>query len=323
VLLAASLVLVEGGCPLTDLPRLLTDRPFREGLLSRTSDAAVVSFFHDRFDRWGRDAPAMIESTLRRVFLLTFSPTLRYSLGATENLLQFRKFMDQGVSVLFDLGGLDEDTQRLLGCLLTVGFEVAALSRADTAVEKRRRYHLFIDEFAQFASQSEESLARVLSLCRKYGLSLVLAHQTWSQLSSRMNGALQNAVEIAFRLGRSDAEWAAPLFGRFDPLAVKHEVMDPLQVERTHPVFFSLAETFEEWTQTLADLRPREAYVKAGSKTALIRTLNLRSDEVGDKALAAVVEAFGERLLRPRRAPAMETRLRAERVTRFAEVRGG
>lgn len=84
VLLAASLVLVQNGCPLTDLPRLLADRRFREGRLAHTSDPAVVGFFHDRFDRWGRDAPAMIESTLRRVFLLTFSPTLRFSLGSSE-----------------------------------------------------------------------------------------------------------------------------------------------------------------------------------------------------------------------------------------------
>ena len=37
----------------------------------------VVDFFHLRFDRWGREAPLMIESTLRRIFLLTFSPALR------------------------------------------------------------------------------------------------------------------------------------------------------------------------------------------------------------------------------------------------------
>src|SRR5581483_9543568 len=114
--------------------------------------------------------------------------------GQTENALDFRALMDSGTSVIFNLGGLDEDTQRLLGCLLTVGFEVAALSRSDTPEESRRQYHLIIDEFSQFSAQSEESLARVLSLARNYGLYLTLAHQTWSQLSSRLHGALQNAI---------------------------------------------------------------------------------------------------------------------------------
>lgn len=277
ILLAGTLVLVQNELPLTALPKLLTDKAYRRALLENVSDPDVIDFFRARFDNWGRDTAAMVESTLRRVFLLTFSPTLRHSLGDTENVLNFRELMDGGVSVIFNLGGLDEDTQRLLGCLLTVGFEVAALARADTPQEARRPYHLFIDEFSQFSAQSEGSLARVLSLARKYGLSLTLAHQTWSQVNGRLQGALQNAVEVAFRLGRSDAEWAAPQFARFDPYVVKHEVVDPLQADRTHPVFFSVQETFESWAQALADLEPREAYVRVGSKTVKVRTLTVPS----------------------------------------------
>lgn len=94
----------------------------------------------------------MIESTLRRVFLLTFSPSLRFPLGHSENALNLRDIMDRGTSIVFNLGGLDEDSQRLLGSLLTVGFEVAALSRADIPSDRRRRYHLMIDEFSQFSA---------------------------------------------------------------------------------------------------------------------------------------------------------------------------
>ena len=97
-------------------------------------------FFNQRFEKWGREAPLMIESTLRRIFLLTFSPALRYSLGQEANLLDFRKLMDNGVSVIFNLGGVqDADSRRLLGCLITVGFEQAALSRSDLPEEKRRQ----------------------------------------------------------------------------------------------------------------------------------------------------------------------------------------
>jgi hypothetical protein len=309
ILLAGSLVLVQNELPLTALPRLLSDANYRGQLLGRVTDGDVVDFFHSRFDRWGRETPLMVESTLRRLFLLTFSPTLKGSLGHSENALNFRELMDGGVSIIFNLGGLDEDTQRLLGCLITVGFEVAALSRAEIPEQQRRQYHLIIDEFSQFSAQSEESLARVLSLARKYGLYLTLAHQTWSQVNARLQGALQNAVTVAFKLGRSDAEWAAPRFGRFDPYALKHEVADQAQVERTHPVYFNLQETFEGWAQALVDLEPREAFVRVGKRTSRVKSLTVARPRCTSAELRAVTDRYAELILRPRqdrsdRAPA-------------------
>ncbi|MCL5959438.1 MAG: type IV secretory system conjugative DNA transfer family protein, partial [Chloroflexi bacterium] len=261
ILLASVLVLVQNRLPITTLPKLLTEKGYRDSLLKNVSDIQIIEFFHNRFDHWGKEAPLMIESTLRRVFLLTFSPTLRYSLGQNTNALQFRRIMDSGQAVIFDLGGLDEETQKFLGCLISVGFEVAALSRSNVPQEERRQYQLIMDEFSMFSAQSEEALARVLSLARKYGLYLTLAHQTWSQLSTRLRGALQNSIEVAFRLGRSDAEWAAPRFGQFDPYLIKHEIVDPFRVDRTHPVYFALQEQLESWVLALETLKPREAFV--------------------------------------------------------------
>jgi hypothetical protein len=120
-------VLIENGLPLTALPRLLTDSEYRGQVLAHVQDAQILDFFRTRYEHAGN----LNESTLRRAFLLTYPPALRYSLGQQDNLLHFRRLMDQRVSVLISLGGLDTQTQRLLGCLLTVGFEQAALSRAD------------------------------------------------------------------------------------------------------------------------------------------------------------------------------------------------
>jgi hypothetical protein len=67
----------------------------------------------------------------------------------------------------------------------------------------------------------------MLSLTRKYDLFLVMAHQTWSQASGRLRGALQHVgVETTFRLGREDAQRSAPMLGQVDPLSIKHEVVD-------------------------------------------------------------------------------------------------
>lgn len=144
------------------------------------------------------------ESTLRRLFLLSFAPALRFSLGQTKNLLNFRAILDNNVSCLFNLNNLDPQTQRLLGCLLTVGFENAALSRSNISENERLPLHLFIDEFGQFCSQSEDALERILTLTRKFGLSLHLSTQTIASLK-HLYPALQNALHISFRMGDVDA----------------------------------------------------------------------------------------------------------------------
>lgn len=304
ILLHAAVVLIDNELPLTALPRLLTDRLYRTALLHQVRDAQVIGFFRERYDQWGREGALMRESTLNRVALLTFSPTLRYSLGQTSNVLNFRQHLDEGISVIYNLGGLDEATQRLLGCLLTVGYEVAALSRADLPEDQRRPWHLMLDEFSMFSAQSEEALARVLSLARKYGLFLTMAHQTWSQVSGRLQGALQNTVSIAFKLGRADAEWAARHFGRFEEYQVKHNVNDPAQLDRTHPIYFSIPETFERWTKALEDLQPREAYLRRGRQALKLRTATVPASRCSPQQLATITEYYRSTLLQPARVAA-------------------
>lgn len=205
VVLAGTFVLLVHDLPLTRLHELLIHDRWREQLLERIDDPAVVGFFRDRWARWGRERPLLIESCLRRVFLLAFSPVLRHSLGQTENLLNLRRLMDQGRSLIVNLAVDDPDARRLLGCLLTVGFEQAALSRA-SAPAVGRSHVLLLDEFSEFAGQSSEAVSRMLALCRKFGLSLVLAHQTWTQTTAQLQGALQNVgTMVTFRQGRSDA----------------------------------------------------------------------------------------------------------------------
>jgi hypothetical protein len=135
----------------------------------------------------------------------------------------------------------------------------------------------------------------VLALCRKYGLILTLANQTESQVSGHLAGALQNALAITFRLGPDDAEAAARRFAPFDPYVVK-------RVDRGRPVYFSRAELVTAWTQELAHLPPREAFVKVGAEVTRIRTLAVPALSHTDPGLARVLETYAGRLLTPRAA---------------------
>jgi hypothetical protein len=47
----------QKGLTLMHMLRLLTNTEFRDQCLERVTDASIVEFFHDRYDRWGREAP--------------------------------------------------------------------------------------------------------------------------------------------------------------------------------------------------------------------------------------------------------------------------
>ena len=155
-----------------------------------------------------------------------------------------------------------------------------------------------------FSAQSEEALSRVLSLTRKFGLFLTLCHQTFSQLSGRLQGALQNSQRIAFRLGRDDSVWAAPRFGSFHPHTIKHTVEDETAQERSHPLFFSVQETYEGWAKALEELPPREAFLRIHTrkrpKTHRVRLATVRLSERSLGELRKLRAGYGQALLTPR-----------------------
>jgi hypothetical protein len=262
ILKHAVIALRQNHQPLTRLADLLVDKDYREGLLKNVTDEQVVRFFHLRMDNWGRDEAHMKESTLNRADLLTLSPVLRHSLGSLENRLSFRHLIDSGRSLIVNLAIPDADARRLFGCLLTVGMESAALSRADNLTE-RTPHHLIIDEFSQFMAQSETALTRMLSETRKYQLFCIMAHQNWSQASERLKGALQNVgIEAILKSGRMDAEYSARIMGAVNPMEVKHTVEDDKAEERTHPSYFSLPEQWEYHVQQMQNLGIGEAIVR-------------------------------------------------------------
>src|SRR5512144_1358981 len=301
ILKHAVIVLRQNGLPLTALADLLTDAELRTRLLARVTDPQVVRFFRGRMDAWGREAPLMKESTLNRSDLLTLSPILRFGLGAADTALDFRRILETGTSVVLNLAVPSPDARRLLGCLLTVGMEAAALSRADLPAAQRTSHHLILDEFSQFLAQSEESLTRMLSETRKYGLFCVMAHQNWSQASERLRGALQNVgLEVILKAGRQDAEYSARLLAAVDPLAVKHTVSDQTAEGRTHPTFFPLLEQWERHTQAIQTLRTGQAFIRLPDDTVhRVHTPTLPRIIVTPERLTAVRESYLHAHFRP------------------------
>jgi hypothetical protein len=265
IALGALLALIEANRTLVDMPRLLTDATFREEVLAHVNDPQVVDFFHNRYDQWGRGFT--IESVLNKVTAFTLNPHLRRCLGTPQNALDLRHIMDAGKVLIVNLGHCDDETRRLIGSLITTGFEQAAMSRA----EDRRHFYLYLDEFQDFCANDggTQTLAHILSECRKYNLHIHMAHQTLGQIQSRVESALANVnVKVVFALDYEDAKVFA------------------------HKLFVDYVGNinWEQATATIQKLRRRTALVKwRGERLAKIKTLPIPEYQVSAREMEALM----------------------------------
>jgi hypothetical protein len=286
-MLSGIVALSSNNLPLTELSHLFTDPIFREQLLRHVRDDQVQSFFAQVAAKRGG---MLSESALRRAFLLSFSPAQRASLGAKDNLFDLRSAMDQGISLLVDLGSLDEETQRMLGCLITVACETAALSRANVPEKARRPATLILDEYSMFAAQSDESLERMLALCRKYGLSVILACQSLGQ-ARKLRSALQNCLPIVMRVGNLDSDWAASVVGSFDSDLIKSTATGT-------PTYISRGEQQTMWAERLERLPSRHAVVRLGEESIPFYTLGLPEPRCSRTELERIKTEYARLFLR-------------------------
>lgn len=294
--LSSLMALIANDLPITFLYQLLADSTFRKQCLERVTDPLVHQTFGS-FEKLGRDQTEAAGSTLRRAFLLSFSPLARMTLGQPENWLNFRKIMDQGKSIIINLGNVnDHETRRLIGAMILVQIEQAALSRTDLQPSQRTPFTLLIDEWPSFAAQAS-TIATVLSQTRKFNLRLYLSGQSLSQVSSdRLTGALENCrLAISFGLGRDSAAIESRHIGKADPFLVKEEALTMTQ----HAQYMPVGEQFESWTQELQNLSPRLAYVKLHDRPAAkIKTLSVPDVQVDPGELAEVLGEYKRRYQR-------------------------
>ncbi|SRR6266567_6744077 len=312
----AAIALAANGLCLPLIEEFLTVPAFRAKVLANCSHFPTRNFFHNRFDHWPEKKRAEdIESTLNKISIITLNEPILYSLLQLENRLNFRYIIDNGISVICNLGNLPERAQKLAGCFYTVGYEQAALSRGDMAPGKRRMHILAIDEFASFSTPDGTALSKMLSQTRKFNLFTWLIHQTWEQLPESLQAGIQNVgVELYFGLGYQDSLRVSPLVGRPNPYHKKHEPRalqgQSLPVEH-NPVYFQQQEEQEAWTRRIEDLWDREVFVKRKRKLprllqlwmkphakAKIRTLNVPHQTCSSEALQKIKDYYANTLMK-------------------------
>ena len=216
ILFAALSALIQcDNTSLLGLSRMLHDARYRAWVVRQVKDPMIRFFWEREFEQYDRafrqEVVSPIQNKVGQFFL---APSLRHVLGQVGTRINFRFMMDHKRIFIANLGKgrLGEAHSSLLGSLLTTGFELAALSRADMAAEERQPFFLYVDEFQNCAT---DSFSSILSEARKYGLSLTLAHQYLGQLNEQIRNAVFGNVGtfITFRVSEADAVGLARQFG--------------------------------------------------------------------------------------------------------------
>jgi hypothetical protein len=205
------------GGTLSDLRRFLVDRQFRAEFLKTVQDPEITYYWQHEFPLLKGNPHAPI---LTRLDTFLRPRLIRNMVCQHEKMLDFGKLMDEGRIVLAKLshGAIGEENSYLLGALIVAKLNQAALARQDRPEAARRPFFLYADEFHHFATPSMASIA---SGTRKYGLGMVLAHQSLGQLGGRSDeiasSLLTNAAtRVVFRVGDSDVRHFAEGFAAFD-----------------------------------------------------------------------------------------------------------
>lgn len=196
------------GSTMLDITRMLTEKKFREEVISHIGDIVVKNFWTKEFASWNEKfANEAVAPVLNKIGAFTANPLIRNIIGQQKSTFNIRKTMDEGKIFIVNLskGLVGEDNAAILGAMLVTKIQLAAMSRSDIAnIEDRRPFYLYVDEFQNFAT---DSFAVILSEARKYALNLTIANQYISQMDEPVRDAVFGNVGnmITFRVSPDDS----------------------------------------------------------------------------------------------------------------------
>jgi hypothetical protein len=203
-----------------DAYRILTDHDYFDWLAGKCRDQNVVDYWR-RFQKTRGDESgfaAWFPYIVARLSPFVTSPIMQRLLNRPDSTIDLDQAMRDRKIVLFNLsrGVLQDIECQVLGSLILMKFFSAAVRRALVPDADRAPMHLYVDEFQTFAT---DSVPRLFTEARKFGLYLTTANQSLGQLTNRWGRSniaeqvlANTATKFLFRLGPSDIETLQPYF---------------------------------------------------------------------------------------------------------------
>ncbi len=314
------------GATMLDITRILTEKKFREEVLSYVEDPVVRNFWTVEFASWNdKFAAEAVAPVLNKVGAFTANPIVRNIIGQPKSSFNIRKIMDERKILIVNLsrGLIGEDNASLLGALLVTKIQMGAMSRADIPQAERTPFYLYVDEFQNFAT---DSFAVILSEARKYALNLTVANQYIAQMSLGVRDAVFGNVGsiVSFRTSADDAR---VMLKYFEP---KFEEADMVHMHNRHFVVSMTidgekAQAFSATTMPIPPPPPDfSAYIVAHSRQNYSVDRGQIEEFMHDRYLAPVKQQPKQQPKQPKPRPAAEpkpeTYKNIEEVTTVAEA---
>lgn len=204
-------------CTMLDMLPLLTDADRRDQYVSRATDPVLRHYWEQAFPDNKRVQGERVSSSLNKIGRFLTNPVIRNIVAQPKSSFDFRQLMDEGKVLLVNLskGKLGEDNSSLLGSVLVGKILIAAMSRSEIEQTGRRQFHLIVDEYHSFATESFPTLQ---SEARKFAIDTIVAHQYRDQLDVLNKGSTLNVGNfITFRITGRDARELAMQFDNTPP----------------------------------------------------------------------------------------------------------
>lgn len=214
----------EGGT-FIEIPKVFTDDEYLKKKFRFVTDPTVQDFWTGEMAQTDAHSKSeMLGWFVSKFGAFANNEIMRNIIGQKHSAFKFRDVMDSNKILLVNLskGLLGDLNAKLLGMIMVIKFQMAAMSRADTPEEERPDFSVYVDEFQNF---STDSFATILSEARKYHLNLIVANQFISQLDEQVRDAVFGNVGslISFRVGADDAEYMEK---QFQPQFDKHDLIN-------------------------------------------------------------------------------------------------
>ena len=192
------------------IPRALVETSYRQALLEHATDSENRRFFEAEFDTWpARQQAEALAPVQNKLGAVVANPFVRNIISQWRPTIDLPRIMAAGhiLIVRVPKGAVGEDQANLLGSFVVSGLVHAAMHDNHA----RQPFHLYIDEFQNFTT---DSFASILSEARKYALSLTIGHQFTAQIAEPIRAAVFGNVGniVSFRVGADDAKRLAHEF---------------------------------------------------------------------------------------------------------------
>ena len=194
------------------------DKDGQKQLVEELEDPVLKQFWKT-FPYSERLRYELTSSTLNKISPFLNDRMMRNIVGQAKNTIDLSDVMDQGKILFVNLskGDLGESNSALLGSVIVNLILIAALKRRSIPEKQRRPFHLVVDEFQNFAT---ESFAILQSEARKYAVDVTVAHQYRDQLDLLSKGSTFNVGNlVVFRVTGRDSYDLSSQFDNTPPPA--------------------------------------------------------------------------------------------------------